>query len=480
MDHTFDQVWLENELKQIKVIHQVTQRAHDLRNKLTILTKQKIVSGKLHISEFFNLAIAFRFVTDLIEITQYLPSVDIHARRKKEVIPRDSLPSDVDNTIQLTRTYRNSRLRLLEKLANENKMSEISEAWEWLNLLITVKEKFMVQRTSLTYEVTNDNTPVTIERITGHGSIELVTPEFEKIIKYHEYNLCEEDEERAKKTLPLTYSLPELITRWNTNDKNIIAACKESRIFWAYINHTIELRLKDFNHKNIALETKKKIAEGEIDIHYKYPYPNFSRLAKQSAIPGGILLDHFFSNNMIHAIRNSIFIWVDPPLSNRILGVYCQRLEAVHDIQPTLYFMQKEIHAFERTDDFLTLFPNNQIPQQKPNKSKVSNNARKFGKKSGLIRAEDADAKWKIIMPAILKIAQENPGHRANRIATIAANRNVIEDSQISNIAKKIREEKQFASYIARKKKYLSINFSMNHFRHITLVHAEINKSRST
>src|ERR1700733_1638492 len=120
MDHTIDQEWLESELKQIKVMHQVVPKAHDLRNKLTAIVKQKIVNGKLHISEFFTLAIAFRFITDLIEITQYLPSVDIHTLRRNAVISRDSLPSDVDNAIQLTRTYRRSNLPLLEKLANEN------------------------------------------------------------------------------------------------------------------------------------------------------------------------------------------------------------------------------------------------------------------------------------------------------------------------------------------------------------------------
>lgn len=450
MNCAINQEWLENELIQIKVIHQVKQRAQDLHNKLIAITKQKIANDKLHISEFFNLSIAFRFIFDLIDITQYLPSIEMHARRRKEVIIRDTLPSDVDNTIQLTRTYRESHLPLLENLANENKIPPNSEAWKWLNLLIIAKEKFMVERTFLAYEVTNDITPETIERVASSGWIELITPEFEKIIKYHEYNLCEKDEETAEKTLPSTYSLSELTTRWNTNDKNIIAACNKSNIFWAYINHTPELRLKNVPHKNTVLDIKERITEGEIDTHYKYSYPKFSRLAKKSAIAGGILLDYFFSNNIIHAASDKgIFMWIDPPLCKRILGVYCQRLEAMLDIKPTLYFIQKEIHEFEETDDFLNLFPSRKDDHKKITSN---NNARKFGKLSGLARKEDAAEKWKILMPAILNIAQENPDKRANRIATIAANRRLIGHEEISNIAKKIRNEEQFTPYLTKKK----------------------------
>jgi hypothetical protein len=442
--------WLVNEIEKLQVRHGVITRARALSENLTTICEQKVIKGSLTLAEFFTLAIAFRFVTDLIMDRHCQPAVDIHARRRQESIPRPTLPSDANDTMVKIIEYWNKNFPILQKLAIEASKNETAEAHEWLDFILKTKDELSIDRHRLIYKVTDkEGIAVTTEHTTGTGSIDLITQKFEQIIRYHEYGLCQKSEIKAKKTLPMTYSLHELTCRWNTNEKNVLAACATNN-FWAYINLTTEVHLENF-HQSQSFETKIQISDSDADQNYKYPFPNFARLAKRTSVGGGIILEYFYSNKTVIGKKGTLtLVWIDPPLCARVLGIFSQHIEADQDFQPTLYFIRDEIDTFEKTDVFLELFLNNNarnIQRKKGNK----NHARNSGKKSGEIRTKDANAKWQSIKPALLNIAQNEPGLNANKIATLAKKRGIIKDHEVSNTAKKIRADKQFTPYISKR-----------------------------
>jgi len=441
--------WVINEFEKLKVMSEVVTRARILADKLITLTEEKITAGKLIFSEFFTLIVGLRFATELIQERYFMPSVDIHARRKQEVIPRTTLPSDVDQVISRIKDYWNSRFPLLKRHIEKKKIPIKSHAGKWLDLIVNAKQDLTVERSYLRYRVTNDTPPVTIEEICGAGSVELIVDELEKIVRYHEHGLNKETESKFKQILPLTYSINELTSRWGTNEKNIIATCNQNKNLWAYIDITNELRLENFHHKVLALETKKKISKGEVDSNYKYPHRGFARIAKHTSVNGGITLQYFYSNSIVNAARGALtLLWVEPPLCNRVLGVYSQHIEADKPFSPVLYFMQDEIHFFERSREFKKLFPNNKIILQSTrSQGSRAKSARKNGKKSGAARRESADQIWKRVKPAILELAKGLTGKSANHIAGVAVRKKMTSKSQ-SLTGKYIREDSDFTKYI--------------------------------
>lgn len=447
-----DQIHLDlivRELDKLKVMGEVVTRARMLNDKLITIAKEKVIRSAISFAEFFSLIVGFRFTSELIQERYFMPSVDIHARRKQEVIPRATMPTDVDEVIERLRRYWVNRYPALNKQIASKALPEKAEASKWLDLIVQCKQDLAVERTYLRYRVTDDNPPVTIEEIFGGGAVELISDDLEKIVRYHEYGLNSELEAEAKQVLPLTYSLNELADRWGTNEKNIIAVCNQHKNLWAYINLTKELRLENFHHKIVALETKKKISNGEVDSGYKYPYRGFARIAKNTLVNGGITLQYFHSNSIIDAERGRLtLLWVDPPLCYRVLGIYSQHIDADKSFSPILYFMQDEIHPFEMTKDFKMLFPNNKvIPWAVVSKGSRANTARKNGRQSGVVRKESAVQEWKRVKPAILELAKGLTGKSANYIAGIAVRKKLTNKSQ-SLTGKYIREDSDFAQYV--------------------------------
>jgi len=358
MGHKINREWLEIEFEKLKVMHQVITRAQALRDALKEKARQKIIRDDLDSSEFLALAVAFRFASDLITERHYLPSADIHARCRQEVIPRETMPYDVSDSISKINEYWHSHYPLLKKLAADNDIPKKASAGAWLDLIISAGNDFMVERMGLGYRVTDEIPPVTTEHVLHYGSVDLITSEFEKMIRYHEYGLSEETEIAVKSSPPLMYSLSEVSKRWDTNEKNVISVCMKSKKFWAYINITKELQLQDFKNKKTTLDIKEQMRRGEIDRGYKYSSSKFARLAKSTTVNSGYTLEYFYSNTVIHAKRGQLtLIWIDPPLCSRVLGIYVQHLEADHDVTPSLFFKQDEIHKFEKTDKFFKIFP---------------------------------------------------------------------------------------------------------------------------
>lgn len=450
MDSEISLDWIISELNQMKVVSEVVTRARIFNRKLLAVTEHEVTAGVLSFVKFFTLVVGLRFTSELIDERHCMPPVDINERRRQEMIPRGTLPTDVDEVIERLKAYWQSRFPLLKKQIDTKKMPAETDAGKWLDIIINSKHDLTVDRAFLRYRVTNDIPPVTIEELCGAGSVELVSSELEKIVRYHEYGLSGELEEQAKQTLPLTYDLDELSSRWGTNEKNIVAVCNKNPKLWAYINLAKEIRLENFHHKVIALETRKKISSGEVDADYKYPYCGFARLAKQGASNNsGITFRYFHANKTVDAERGTLtFLWVEPPLCNRVLGIYSQYINADKSFSPTLYFMQDEIHSFEETDQFQQIFPNNKVyPRQVLKQTDRAKSARKNGKKSGAIRKETADQIWVREKPAILELAKGLAGKTANYIAVIAVRKKLTRRSR-SLIAKYIRNDTDLSVYI--------------------------------
>lgn len=450
MDHEINLDWVVKELGELKVMGEVVTRARILNDKLLAIAKEKVTDGKISFIEFFSLTAGIRFALELIEERHYMPPVDIHARRSQQVIPRATLPTDVDVVIERLRYYWEIKYRKLNEL-KEVELLIKAEANKWLDLLFKCKQDLVVERSWLKYRVTDDIPPETIEEVGGRGGVELVSDDLERIVRYHEYGLSIELEEKAKHILPLTYSLSELANRWGTNEKNIIAICNQYQNLWAYISLTNEFRLENFHHKVVVLETKNKILNGEVDTEYKYPCRGYARIAKKTVANGGITLEYFHANSVVNAKVGSLtLLWIEPPLCNRVLGVYSQHLEADKPFSPTLYFMQDEAHNFERSQEFKKLFPNSEILQKlkgSRNKAAVQN-----GKLSGKIRADESVKIWSQRKKPLLKLAREHAPITGNRLAEIAAERDIISDEEVSNIGKKVRSEPDFKQYLKLRK----------------------------
>jgi len=364
MDQHINRKWLEGEIKKLKIMGQVIERASILNDMIFDIAQQKISQGNLGISEFFTLAVGLRFVGDFVKKNYYIPPVDIYERHRGNMIVRPALPSDVDNILFELKKYWGVHYSVLKKIALKNKITDSAQAYRWLDFIISDENNFMVERTTLTYRVNNENPPITTEYVTSSGSINLITNEFGKIIRYHEYALTEESAWLAVHSLPLTYNLTEVAQRWGTNEKNVIAACMKSKKFWVYINITNEFHLENMEHWKMSLDIKEKISLGEVDSGYKYLFAKFARLSKSTTIGGGYTLEYFFSNSVIHGKKGRLtLLWIDPPLCDRVLGVYAQHLEADHDVAPALFFIQDEIHGFERTVKFIKAFPESIVHQ---------------------------------------------------------------------------------------------------------------------
>lgn len=411
MNMKLDLNWIIDEFNKLKIMGEVITRARILFEKLIALSKQKISEPEVLFSDFFALAIAFRFTTILINERYFMPPADIYVRRRNEVIPRPTLPSDVDNMLVEINVYWEKNFPVLLKKVQSTKNSRASA---WLDLLISTELDLRITRTFLIYKITNDNIPVTTEHTCGGGSYELIVEELEQIVRYDQYNLSKEKEIQQSKILPMTYSIKELLDRWGTNHKNVIAVCNKSTKFWAYINITKELRLENFNHRKMTLEIRNQMDNGEIDSEYKYSHQGFARVAKESSVNGGITLTYFYSNPIVEAKRGRlILLWVEPPLCNRVLGIYSQHIESDKAFSPELHFMQKEIHLYEESDEFKQFFPTNKVTStRKKNPRERKKSAEKNGKKSGVVRRESADCDWNREKPAILHLANELRGNQ--------------------------------------------------------------------
>lgn len=343
--------WIVNELKQLKAADVIGANAQILYNKLLGFIKEKVVD-EISFSEFFAIAVGLRFILELQQDQCYkMPG-------GSDLRLRPVFPIDVDNTIKRLKEYWRVQFPLLKK---QVKNQESAHASKWLDLIFNNWESLMVERFhSIICYVTDDHLPKTIDESKSGGRIGLITNDLEKATRYDEYGLCDTEEEAAKEILPMTYGIDELERRWNTNRKNIIAISqdKQNKV-WPYVALSKKLHLKSLSLRLHASEIKEKVAKGEVDLNYKYPYQEFARITKQPPSPGGVTLKNLLSDVEIE-VKNGLpaFLWVEPPLCERVLGVFSQYVDSSVSFSPELYFMQDEIHAFEKTEQFQKIISN--------------------------------------------------------------------------------------------------------------------------
>lgn len=471
--------WLKTELKQLNKTTLGTNHITSFRCKICT-TMQKLLTTKQmwELEEFYALASAFLYLDNLLTDIHLVPSIHSHERRQGCMYKRypQILHIDIDNALKKLKIYEKTKFALIKKKAAKGKIPKRLSPNEWLNYFAETKEDLItIDCTMLRYDEINDSWSMpekiithpiffnhfinsflilkfsprrTIERETSCGSKSIITHEFEKNIRFHAFHLSHEEEEHYSTYTPMFYTLEELTIRWKTNKENIISYCLTSSLFHPYIILTKDMRLDAFILKRTVAFLPEEISSGKVDPNYRYQYKKCVRLAKTAFIKDGITFEYFYAETIVQAKKTELsLIWINPPLSVRVLGVYAQRIDIKKDIQPTIFFIKDEIDLVEKSDSFLKQFHKLSFENKKsPSKA----NAKKFGKLSGEVRKEVADQLWKKMKGNLLNIAKENAPTTANFIATRAAESSlkVIRKSQISNIAKKIRSDKEFASYL--------------------------------
>lgn len=341
-----------------------------------------------------------------------------------------------------------------------------NEINEWFHIGLNALEEYWIDKIKPTQAPPSDwlgvidslklYVPRNIIYLHAHGLERLPTgePTFiavetTKLIRYQQYQLCPEKEMTENIKMRAVYTLDELSDRWRTNRKNIIKACFESDIFWAYLNITDEMHLHE-RQLNVA---QLGISYDDLKTTYPYSYNGYARLSKIAILRDHIDLMYFYTSSQLKCRHYSPhIISVIPPFSKQILGIY-QFIEVRCDIEPTLYFMVDEIHAYERSDAFITkIIPLNKEVKAKKNLINIQN-----GKLSGAVRKEIKLNNWTRLKPFLLAIAEElfkSKGGkvRANKVANTAVQRKKIDNHQLSDIGKKIRKDNEFNKYVEKPK----------------------------
>lgn len=141
----------------------------------------------------------------------------------------------------------------------------------------------------------------------------------------------------------------------------MIVICSKSSHFWPYLNISEGMKLFERTLPITTAMINENLRHGSLQADYKYGIRGYVRLTKKSDLPHKITLEYFHANKAVDPKKISAgkkytsCIWVEPPFCKYILGVY-QFIEVTNLIEPTLFFLADEIHAFEKTDDFTKLF----------------------------------------------------------------------------------------------------------------------------
>ena len=343
--------WLNSQLKMLRV-----DAGGSMADKIVLFHEriEKIFAFKLFhsqwtLTEFLTLAIAFR-------ITEELRKPGVYWCELRDWVPITLLFHN--DVIAITRRFHHyyyEKLIFLTMLHQSKGISSHAPAIDWLELVESAKADLYINKEMICYKIVDGNAPHIIEDIIPGGMLNLVSSQAAKLIRYSTFELSEHEECASNEYFPIVYTLQKLAERWQTNEKNIIAACLRSSAFGAYLCIDDDMQICEGTIPIHAATINQQLLSGKLDTDYKYPLKGYVRLAKKHDLPCGITLSYFYTKKMIEQTDvNSIYIEV--PLCKYVLGIY-QYIKISQDLEPTLFFNAEEIHKFEQTSSFINLFP---------------------------------------------------------------------------------------------------------------------------
>lgn len=401
-------------------------------NRINAVFNEYIKRSNITFTEFFTVVTATHIIhrlTDrkLIKITN------------NNLQTRPLLSYDLDEIENEINIWFQIGFKVLKQDVTADTPSELATPFAWLEMIDVAK--LYVPR-NIIYAHGGG-----VERISA-GERAFIELETIKAIRYYQYQLCPKKKLAASMKLRTVYTIDELCIRWKTNKKNIIAACHEGSFLWGYLNLSKEMRLHDGRLPGVVID----ISDPNLQRDYPYSFNGYARLAKKSILSSHIDLTHFYTNETLKQDRYS-GVSIVPPFCKQILGIY-QYITVLSDVEPILYFMEDEIHAYELTDHFINKFTFHNKPIKVKNKAAYIEN----GRLSGDVRTKEAEKHWEQIKPALFKMAQDlyrSAGKKisGNKVAVFAAqHRKIIVDSQVSTTGKKIRGDKDFSMFVIPKK----------------------------
>ncbi|HHF7367439.1 TPA: hypothetical protein ACPSKY_002572 [Legionella bozemanae] len=330
----------------------------------------------------------------------------------------------------------------LKNLTQQESTTEVAMAFHWLDKIIQTakanKTDYSIQRfikTCAIHTGGGNKLDACVPLLAPSTKIALIPKRFSEHILYLHYNL---DPEKAKSGLPIPnlLTVDEACSALKINRPNLFKLCANQGI-------GVYVRKQTFKLETHFMENDIEDISDFIDHTYLYPYDGLVRLRRDKKINYGKSdVYAFYEGNEI-----SLTILSDKPSAHTYWSVYLQP-SISEIIQGKLIFFHM-LPDQKITIDDLWLIQDEALKYKKNMQKK--NACKKNGKLSGKSRSDEADKKWNEIKPKLLKLAENLRPVSANRIAQIAVDKKLI-DYDVSTIAKKIRIDKDFSSYLKGKK----------------------------
>jgi len=348
--------WLSKELEKLKYSPEPAEEILEFERNLSKIMTLKLKCSQWKLSDFLTLATAFHFLPELKAFCKIFPSNDTNGQATEDGYTNRISTCDIEGVIKKTKICYQEKLTLFQTAASDKGISDLVAPIIWLELCEAAEKSNLSKHRELHVDAVR-NIPKLRAGINPAMMTLLEVPELSKLIRYKFFGLSVEEKEKLNSQFPRVYKLNELAKRWGTNEENVLAACIESNIFWAYIKSTNDLRSSKDVISLPASLIEKDIKNGKLQADYKYPYKGYARLAKNSEHSCQLTLSSFHvSGDVKYEEEGYAQILIEPPFCEVILGNH-QFVEVKHDIKPELFFIAEEIQQFEQTEDFTKKFP---------------------------------------------------------------------------------------------------------------------------
>lgn len=242
-------------------------------------------------------------------------------------------------------------------------------------------------------------------------------------------------------------SLHDLIKQGVSRDRLLQEALNGRPLYWQYpMSCQCE---KDIDNHCICNEGLLWVEEGFEWI--ENPFVETKRLK------GYGRLKNNHGNNQLSAYLGGLTVEMLRHHKSPTTTINCFRIDLVptkaeinEGLQPYIKVLKEEL-AIVTADDRIGFLEDPALDGCNRKRSQRQNAAKTNGKLSGESRKETANANWGELKPELLKIAEINKPISANAIANKAVKKGFIQESEVSNTAKKIRSDPAFYPFFKKK-----------------------------
>lgn len=394
------------------------------------LVQAKIVKlEEFTASEFLLACIGYFIFYDLKDEKYCLPSA-INERNHNNMYHRTLNFLDV---VEVKERFKNISTDLIKKLSTHCDFNKKKSAFFFFELINGLQREGRfdryIQRNRRMYIASKGKLRVIAGKTQDIGSMHLIPTEFIQYIFYANYGL---DPKIVKDGLPMVNrcTAKDAAKKLGIEKHNLIKKCFDNGI-GVYVNSS------QYKLNHCSGSVHKEIIDAKADLTYLYPHSGLVRLFQSE-------IETLYKAPITTNGQQWRNVELQPSLTDLIQGyAWCIELRGVQQITiDDLWFIEDEILGHKPEE-----------ATRRASKSKTMRNVYQVnGKKSAKARKETAINEWERVKPALLNIAKSlRTEVTANKIAQTAVNHDIIQQSQLSGIAKKIRADSNFIPYLKSK-----------------------------